>query len=85
LSPSQPDLFGSIGHALLEGGDYYMLLADYEAYAKAQEEVEKLYKKPADWYKMAIHNVARIGKFSSDRTISDYASEIWGIKGFKHS
>lgn len=85
LSPSQPDLFGSIGHALLEGGDYYMLLADYEAYAKAQKEVEKLYKKPADWYKLAIHNVARIGKFSSDRTISDYASEIWGIKGFKHS
>lgn len=85
FSPSQPDLFNSIGHALLEGGDYYMLLADFEAYANAQKEVEKLYNKPADWFKMAIHNVARIGKFSSDRTISDYASEVWGINGFKHS
>ncbi|HAC15724.1 MAG TPA: glycogen phosphorylase [Bacteroidetes bacterium] len=80
FSPIQTDLFAGIGHALLEGGDYYMLLADFRAYANAQSEVEKLYQDPAEWYKKAIHNVARIGKFSSDRTISEYASEIWGIK-----
>jgi starch phosphorylase len=82
FSPDQPDLFSSIGHALLEGGDYYMLMADYRAYADSQKKVEDLYKTPAQWYKKAIHNVARVGKFSSDRTISEYAREIWGIKGF---
>lgn len=85
FSPDQPDLFNSIGHALLEGGDYYMLLADFRSYADSQTLVEKLYQNPFEWNKKAIHNVARIGKFSSDRTISDYASEIWGLKGFKHS
>ncbi|MCH8495398.1 MAG: glycogen/starch/alpha-glucan phosphorylase [Balneolales bacterium] len=85
FSPEQPDLFQPIGNTLLEGGDYYMIMADFEAYVQAQKDVEALYNKPSEWYKQAIHNVARIGKFSSDRTISDYASEIWGIKGFKHS
>ena len=80
FSPENPGLFSSIAHALLDGGDYYMLLADFRAYANAQKEVEALYQKPAEWYKKAIHNVARIGKFSSDRTISEYASEVWGIK-----
>lgn len=83
FSPEQPDLFNSIAHALLDGGDYYMILADFEAYIKAQQAVETLYKNPTDWYKMAIHNVARIGKFSSDRTISDYAGEIWKLKKFQ--
>ncbi len=83
FSPQQPDLFNSIGHALLEGGDYYMLMADFAAYAEAQKAVEKLYNNPSEWYKKAIHNVARVGKFSSDRTISEYAGEIWGIKGFE--
>jgi glycogen phosphorylase len=80
FSPNHPDLFAGIGHALLEGGDYYMLLADFRAYANAQSDVEKLYQNSSEWFKKAIHNVARIGKFSSDRTISEYASEIWGIK-----
>ena len=80
FSPDHPDLFAGIGHALLEGGDYYMLLADFRAYANAQSDVEKLYQNPSEWFEKAIHNVARIGKFSSDRTISEYASEIWGIK-----
>lgn len=82
FNPEHPDLFSNIGHALLEGGDYYMIMADFSAYAEAQKQVESLYKNPAQWYKKAIHNVARVGKFSSDRTISDYAGEIWGLKGF---
>jgi len=82
FSPENPELFSSIGHALLEGGDYYMIMADFRSYVEAQKQVDQLYQKPAQWYKKAIHNVARVGKFSSDRTISDYAGEIWGIKGF---
>ena len=54
-----------------------MVLADFEAYAEIQKEVEKVYKKPEVWFKKAIHNTARMGKFSSDRTISEYADEIW--------
>lgn len=82
FNPENPELFSSIGHALLEGGDYYMIMADFKSYIEAQKQVEQLYQKPAQWFKKAIHNVARVGKFSSDRTISDYAGEIWGIKGF---
>ncbi|KPP99682.1 MAG: starch phosphorylase GlgP [Bacteroidetes bacterium HLUCCA01] len=85
FSPGQSNLFAPIYNTLLDGGDYYMLMADYDAYAQSQKAVEALYRNQDAWFKMAIHNVARIGKFSSDRTISDYASEIWGIKGFRHS
>lgn len=85
FTPDQPNLFDAISHTLLDGGDYYMLMADFDAYVQAQKDVEALYGKPDEWFKVAIHNVARIGKFSSDRTISDYASEIWGLEGFKHS
>ncbi|MEX0778707.1 MAG: glycogen/starch/alpha-glucan phosphorylase [Balneolales bacterium] len=79
FSPDIPDLFHPITNALLEGGDYYMLLADFDAYAEKQKEVETLYRDKAKWAKKAIHNVARIGKFSSDRTIKDYAEDVWGL------
>lgn len=79
FSPEEPNLFHPIVNALLESGDYYMILADFEAYCETQKEIDALYGKPADWYKKAIHNVARVGKFSSDRTIRDYADEIWGV------
>ena len=54
-----------------------MVLADYEAYVKAQEEVDKVYRNETECNKKAILNVARVGKFSSDRTIKDYNDEIW--------
>ncbi len=79
FSPEEPNLFHPIVNALLESGDYYMILADFEAYCNTQKEIDALYAKPAEWYKKAIHNVARVGKFSSDRTIRDYADEIWGV------
>jgi starch phosphorylase len=80
FSPGEPGLFRPIVDSLLNGGDPYLVLADFAAYCAAQDEVEKAYREPERWTKMAIVNVARSGKFSSDRTISEYAQEIWGIK-----
>ncbi len=77
-SPENPGLFHQITNELLDGNDYFMVLADYGPYADMQKEVEKVYKKPDEWFTKAIYNTARVGKFSSDRTITDYATEIWG-------
>ncbi|HCT52099.1 MAG TPA: glycogen phosphorylase, partial [Balneola sp.] len=78
-----PTLFQPIVDALLHKGDYFMVMADYETYVKKQEEVEDLYKDQSEWNRKAILNVAKIGKFSSDRTILDYADEIWQTKPVK--
>ncbi|KAK1890274.1 Glycogen phosphorylase muscle form [Dissostichus eleginoides] len=60
--------------------DRFKVFADYEAYIKTQDRVSILYKDPKAWTKMVIHNIAGSGKFSSDRTISQYAREIWGME-----
>jgi starch phosphorylase len=83
FSPGQPRLFQPIVDSLLNGGDPYLCLADFASYAKAQEEVSKAYQDVDRWNRMAILNVARSGKFSSDRTILEYASDIWGISPVK--
>jgi len=80
FSPEQPNLFGDIIDALLNHGDHYMLLADYEAYINAQEKVDKLFSNPMEWAKKALLNIAASGKFSSDRTIEQYAKEIWNVQ-----
>ena len=59
--------------------DVYFILADFKGYAHAQEEVEKAYRDKSRWAKMAMLNVAKAGKFSSDRTITEYADEIWKL------
>lgn len=74
--PDQPHAFHDIYHDMT-GGDYFMVMADYTAYAETQKLVEKEFQKEADWFEKAIYNTARVGKFSSDRTISDYNDEIW--------
>uniref|UniRef100_A0A8B9JLT1 Alpha-1,4 glucan phosphorylase n=1 Tax=Astyanax mexicanus TaxID=7994 RepID=A0A8B9JLT1_ASTMX len=58
----------------------FKVFADYEDYIKCQEKVSALYKKPKEWTKKVIYNIAGSGKFSSDRTISQYAREIWGVE-----
>ena len=63
--------------------DEYMLLADYESYIKSQEEVERAYRDQDRWVCMSIMNVARMGRFSSDRSIRDYAEKIWHLKPVK--
>jgi len=80
FSPEQTDRFRPIVDNLTHGGDNYLLLADYAAYISAQERVGVLYRDQQQWTRRAILNVAGMGKFSSDRTISEYAANIWGAK-----
>ncbi len=77
FSRNEPGVFAPLRGTLLTGGDYYMHLADLSSYCQAQEAVGALYANPGEWARKAILNVASSGKFSSDRTISEYASEIW--------
>ena len=67
--------------ALLDGGDEYFLLADFDAYADAHGEAARQFCHLTVWNQKAILNVARMGQFSSDRTIQEYADEIWHITG----
>ena len=60
--------------------DRFLTLADYRAYISSQDEVSATYRDAAKWAEMAIHNIASSGKFSSDRTIAEYAREIWGME-----
>lgn len=73
------DSFASIRHSLLDGGDPYLVLADFRSYVEAQARVDKAYRDQKKWAKMAILNTARVGKFSSDRTIHEYAKDIWRL------
>jgi starch phosphorylase len=75
----EPSIFEPIRKALLDDGDFYLHLADFLPYVEAQREVSRLFLDRQLWSSKAILNVARMGKFSSDRTIQQYADEIWGI------
>jgi len=80
FSPNEPGIFQMIFDNLLEGGDYFFHLADLESYISVQEKVSKDFINTQKWTKKAILNVARMGKFSSDRTIREYATDIWNIE-----
>jgi starch phosphorylase len=80
FSPENPTLFDPIHQALLDGGDYYMLLADYASYVEAQERVSRTYQDQGEWTRMSILNTARMGKFSSDRSVREYAENIWQVR-----
>jgi starch phosphorylase len=80
FSSYQPNMFASIIHSLLDGGDKYMLLADYSSYVECQERVAVTFEDVEEWTRRSIINVANSGKFSADRTIQQYAEEIWGVK-----
>lgn len=75
----EPGIFQPLIDGLLNV-DYYCLFADFDSYLAAQERVSELYRNPNKWTRKAILNVARVGKFSSDRSIMDYANNIWGVK-----
>jgi starch phosphorylase len=80
FSLMEPGIFKPILQSLLNGGDRYMLLADLRPYIQTQERVDAAYRDTAGWDRKAIINVARAGKFSSDRTIREYATEIWHLE-----
>jgi starch phosphorylase len=80
FSPDEPSLFQPLVDSLTHGNDYFMLLADYADYILCQQRVDELYCQPEEWTRKAILNVANMGKFSSDRTIKEYAEEIWHVK-----
>jgi len=72
-------IFDPIRRVLIDGGDPYLHLADLPSYLESQEHVSRTYADPQAWSAKAIRNVARMSRFSSDRTIEEYASEIWDI------
>ena len=80
FSRNEPGVFEPLRHALLTGGDHYMHLADLTSYLDADRQLCDLYANSNAWAHRAIFNVAGSGKFSSDRTIAEYAADIWNVK-----
>ena len=82
---AEPELFRELYSSLLESNGYeradqYFILKDFRSYAEAQKKVDTAYRDHEAWAKMALLNVAKSGKFSSDRTIEEYAKEIWKLE-----
>jgi starch phosphorylase len=77
----EPGRYRGLVDSLLWGGDHYLLLADFDAYRAAQARVDALFREPQAWARKAILNVAGMGLFSADRTIGEYAREVWHIRG----
>ncbi|KAI6072018.1 Alpha-1,4 glucan phosphorylase [Aix galericulata] len=79
FSPRDPGCFRDVVNMLMHH-DRFKVFADYEAYIKCQGQVDQLFMDPREWTKKVIRNIACSGKFSSDRTITEYAQEIWGVE-----
>ncbi len=79
FSPEERDLFRPITQSILDQGDYYMVLSDYRAFINVQDEVDRAYRDIEGWTRRSILNTARMGKFSSDRAVKEYAEKIWGL------
>ena len=79
----KPDRFRMIFDEIMNQRDNYFILKDFDSYVKAQEKIEKLYQNKLGWQRMCLMNIANSGKFSSDRTIKEYAEEIWHLKKVK--
>jgi starch phosphorylase len=80
FSRYEPGVFAPLRDALLTHGDHYLHLADLTSYLEADQRLVQLYADPDAWVRQAIVNVASAGKFSSDRTIAEYAADIWQVK-----
>ncbi|RWA87176.1 glycogen/starch/alpha-glucan phosphorylase [Mesorhizobium sp.] len=78
FSPDDPDRYRDLMNGLYQS-DWFMVAADFDSYAACQREVDAVWRNSPDWYARAIRNVARVGWFSSDRTIRQYAKEIWNV------
>lgn len=80
FTPEQPGALSPVADSLVAGGDPYLVLADFRSYVEAQGRAEQAFANRRRWAAMAIRNVARCAKFSSDRSIADYAKHIWQAK-----
>jgi len=80
FSPERPDDARPVIDRLLGDGEPFLVLADYAAYARAQERVDALYVLEDDWSRTAVVNCLNMGFFSSDRSIREYADRIWAVK-----
>ena len=80
FSPGERGVFARLRDTLLTNGDYYMHLADLKSYVDADQRLCEAYANPDDWTRKVLLNIAASGKFSSDRAITEYASEIWEVK-----
>jgi starch phosphorylase len=80
FTPGEHGAFSLVHDSMLQGGDPYLVLADFRKYCDCQARVDAAYRDKTKWAKMAILNTARMGKFSSDRTIREYAKDIWKLK-----
>jgi glycogen phosphorylase len=80
FTPGEHGAFAAVHHSLLQGGDPYLVLADFRAYCDCHERIDRAYRDTAGWARMALMNTARVGKFSSDRTIREYARDIWNLQ-----
>ncbi|MGB5249040.1 MAG: glycogen/starch/alpha-glucan phosphorylase [Gammaproteobacteria bacterium] len=78
-SPSDLRRFKPLVNRLMDDGEYFLVLADYVSYLEAQDRVDEAFRDQMQWNRMALINTARVGKFSSDRSISDYAEHIWRV------
>lgn len=78
--PEEPNRYTAIYDVLVNWGDQYLLLADYSSYIAAQERVDALYRTPDAWARKSLRNIAGMGPFSSDRTIAEYARDIWRVQ-----
>jgi starch phosphorylase len=80
FSAREPGIFDPIVQSLLDKGDPYLILADFRAYLEASRQADLLYQDRHEWAKKAIINIARVGEFSSDRAIKQYADQIWRVE-----
>jgi starch phosphorylase len=80
FSRGDKDIFRPMVAKLLSSRDEYVHLADFQPYIDVQQQVDMEYRDRASWRRKALLNIARMGRFSSDRTVSEYAREIWKIK-----
>ncbi len=79
FSPEEPTRYRGLVDRLLDGGDRFLVLADFAAYLETQARVDALWQDPEAWSAAAIRNVAAMGHFSSDRTVREYARQVWGV------